>query len=309
MYIFFIQPKIMSTTYTITNYIIVSSLNERTIYLKIVDTISYMTYEANLDYKEFRVQFELSEIYKLLDKCFNNMKNYNVKISVNTGVMKLVFDILIEGFLKINFEILLREKIMSNDGQLTMNFNKIEQKQRLDIEKLTKRLEQLEKLTETLSYAEIYMYRQEGGDFYNHYRNSGIHQYANCRMYHQIQSKHINLHQNGWDYNKIKLFYELNILTIEHNAEMATYWKQIENDNIKELNLFNNQNFSSIEGLNKFPKLKKINITSSPISNLVDVLSSYDHKIESINVTSSPSINNTQLMTYCQKNNIKLELK
>jgi hypothetical protein len=309
MYIFFIQTKIMSTTYTISNYIIVSSLNERTIYLKIVDTISYMTYEANLDSKEFRVQFELSEIYKLLDKCFNNITNYNIKFSVNSGVMKLVFDILVEGFLNINFEILLHETIMSNDGQLTMNFNKIEQKQRLDIEKLTKQLEQLEKLTEYLSYAEIYMYRENETDWFAQYRNQRCQDHKFCLSYQTLETTNITLHANGWNYSKIKIFYKLNTLTIQHNGEINSYWNNLENETLEELCLIGLNNLSSIQKLNKFPKLKKLYINSCPISNLVDVLSSYKHKIEFINIVSCSAINNTQLMTYCQKNNIKLELK
>ncbi len=124
-------------------YNIVCSLNERTIYMKIIDSQNYFCYEGNFDVKEFKLSLALDSIYTLLCKCFANETDYHVKMSVNTGIMKLCFDALVGGFMKVETEILIREKLMSNDGQLTMNFNKLEQGIRdanVKLEKITEKV-------------------------------------------------------------------------------------------------------------------------------------------------------------------------
>ena len=64
----------------------------------------------------------------------------------------------------------------------------------------------------------------------------------------------------------------------------------------------------AITGLDGFPQLEKITFSTCPIKDIVVVLNSYTHKIKHINIKTCAQINNTELMTYCQKNNIKLEL-
>lgn len=117
----------MSETFNYNNYSIVASLNEQSIYLKINDTVNFLSYEGNIDLKELRVSIDLEGVYKIIVNCFKKESNYSVTNSVNSGILKLVFNALFGGFLKINFEVLLREKLMSNDGQLTLNFNMLEQ--------------------------------------------------------------------------------------------------------------------------------------------------------------------------------------
>jgi hypothetical protein len=85
----------------------------------------------------------------------------------------------------------------------------------------------------------------------------------------------------------------------------------VQNNNVRELSLntLNSGNFVSLIGLDGFPKLEKLNIAScSHLSKVVDVLNSYEHQIHTIDIKSCGGINNTEIMTYCQKNNIKLTL-
>jgi hypothetical protein len=44
-------------------YTINTSLNERTIYIKIIDTIQYLNYEGNIELKEFRMPITLQDNY------------------------------------------------------------------------------------------------------------------------------------------------------------------------------------------------------------------------------------------------------
>ena len=139
----------MAETISYKNYSVVLSLNERTIYCKIIDTINYLSYEGNIDLKEFRVSIDLESAYKVMINCFKEENNYSVCISVNSGALKLVCNALFGGFLKINFEVLLREKVMSNDGQLTLNLNRLEQQHAEAIKILTERCNKLENLLQT----------------------------------------------------------------------------------------------------------------------------------------------------------------
>lgn len=282
------------------NYSIVSSLNERTIYIKVIDTITFMCYESNIDSKELRLSIELSDAYKLMSKCFLSAGGYNVNISVNTGIMKLAFAAVVEGYLKINFEIMLREKVMSNDGQLTLNFNRIEQKQAQAIQVLTQKLAQLEGLVDALSYAEICMmqtnYQQQTGQF--------------PTAYWKMNTTEMTLNSNYWDYSKICLFYKLEKLTFNGNSDISTFKNlKISNKTVKEIILNSLSGLTAITGLDDFPQLEKITFTScGSVRDVVAVLNSYKHKIKHITVKSCGAINNTELMTYCQKNNVKLDL-
>ena len=117
----------MTDCFEIDKFSIVVSLNERTIYVKVTDRVLFLCYEANIEPKELKLSIELNNVFQLMSKCFRKDDGYSISISVNSGTMKIIFNALVEGYLKISFEIILREKVMSNDGQLTLTFNKQEQ--------------------------------------------------------------------------------------------------------------------------------------------------------------------------------------
>ena len=243
-------------SFAIENYSIVSSLNERTIYIKVIDTITFMCYESNIDSKELRLSIELSDSYKLMCKCFLLESGYNVNISVNTGIMKMSFVALVAGYLKINFEIMLREKVMSNDGQLTLNFNRIEQKQAQAIQVLTQKLSQLEGLVDALSYAEICMmqtnYQQQTGQF--------------PTAYWKMNTTEMTLNSNYWDYSKICSFYKLEKLTLNSCTDISTFKNnKISNKTVKEIILNGLSGLSAITGLEDFPQLEKITLFHVPV--------------------------------------------
>uniref|UniRef100_A0A6C0ITM4 Uncharacterized protein n=1 Tax=viral metagenome TaxID=1070528 RepID=A0A6C0ITM4_9ZZZZ len=131
----------MCDTFEIKQYTIVASLNERNIYIKLTDNVNFINYESNVDAKELRLQFELKDIYSLIKNCFEQKPDFNVSFNVSSGNIKLVFNAKVGGFLNVNFEALFKEKLMSNDGQLTLNVNKMEQKYNT----LFKRFEEFEK--------------------------------------------------------------------------------------------------------------------------------------------------------------------
>lgn len=289
----------MSNSFEFNNYSILSSLNERTIYIKVIDKITFMCYEHNVDAKELRLCINLNDTYILITKCFQREENHSVNLNINSGVMKMTFSAIVGGYLNIHFEIMLREKIMSNDSQLTMNFHRIEQMQQQAIQQLTQRLAQLEDIVEAVSYAEICLL-QNGIESNRRPTN----------IFYKLNSKNLSLSGEYLDLLNIKYFYRLEKLEITScNTAQTAFNNKISNKSLKELELnVLPGNFTSVIGLKGFPNLEKLKITTCHISDLVSVLSSYEHKIKYINIKSCGSINNTELMTYCQKNKITLEL-
>jgi len=290
----------MTDSFDFDNYSIVSSLGERNIYIKVIDKTLYMCYESNVDAKELRLSIELNNTYQLITKCFRKEAGYSIGLNISSEVMRIQFNALVEGYLKINFEIILREKVMSNDGQLTMNFHRIEQKQDSEIKMLTKRIMQLEWLADAISYAEIFMLK-------NGYSN----QQNGNQIYWKINTTELSLHGSYWDFSKIKLFYKLEKISFNSCQELTTFKNcQISNDTVKEISLSNINSMSSLDGLNVFPKLEKLimNACAAGGSTIVQILNSYKHKIKHLDIKSCSGVNNTELMTYCQKNNIKLDL-
>jgi len=302
----------MSQTFELNNYSIVVSLNDRTIYFKVVDQVSFYQYEGNVDPKELRLSNELADIHKIIIKCFQGEYGYVVTITVNSGMMKLVFNALVGGFFKMNFEVFLKEKVMSNDGQLTINFNRLEQKLTAGLQKLMERCEQLEQmilkkneelldLTNKLSYAHI------------NFCYSG---HPSTEHFVAVNTKEItrfNGTQAGcaWRFDLINDLYQLEQLTINYFrvADFAT--AKMKSRSLKTLTIQNHAegNFNSVKGIEEMPNLQSLTIVNAPnLTNIPTVLKSYDSKINHIVIKSCVGVNVVELQTYCQTNNIKLEI-
>jgi len=300
----------MSETFTYKNYSIVSSLNERTIYLKIIDTINFLSYEGNVDIKELRVSIDLEGAYKIMINCFKEENNYSVTISVNSGVIKLTFTALIGGFLKMNFEVLLREKLMSNDGQLTLNFNKLEQKQAQAIDSLTKKCADLEssvnKMQQIIDCCQIFMsniYTPQG-NWCDLQSNAQTH-------LNNISTKEITMTDHGQTiWKNVSAFYQLEKLTISNFTSKSNI-KDFNNLTIKELilNCASNGTFNSLEGIQNFPNLEILTVTSATgLKDVVSILKIRKHNIKTIKFQGCTGVNVVELQTYCQVNNVFLAL-
>lgn len=298
------------------NYSTVISLNERTIYIKVTDNINYLMYESNVDSKELRLSIDLEDVYKIMVNCFNEVKdkvkdndNYMLKFTINSGTMKLSFSARVGGYLKVSFEILLREKLMSNDGQLTVNFNRLEQQQQQAITSLTDKCANLEasinKMQQIIDCCQIFVT--------NIYTPQG--HWCDIQGIGQTQLLNINVkelslvHGNQIAWRNIEAFYQLEKLTI-HTITTLSNLDCFKSNTLKELTLNNcNSTFTSITGIQNFPNLEILTIISAgSLTNVTKVLTDTKHKIKTLKFQSCAGINVVELQTYCQVNNVFLAL-
>ena len=296
--------------FELNDYSVTSSLNQRTIFVKIINRLSYICYESNLDITEFRLSFGIEDIYKLMLKCFKcQNEEANVTLELNSSdTMKVIFNVKLligleaNNYFNVNFDILLSEKLMSNDLQLSVDFHRIEQKQAQEMKILMDRIMKLEELVEANSYAELCLYNGYNGAYMPTYFPMNI----------TTLSSNDNL---PWKWDKIQYFNRLETLDIQSNNQHSHNTSPLrsilfKSKTLRYLTIASCTHFTSFGGLNQVPNLVKLTITScASVTNLVTVLSSYKHKIKELDITSCTGINNTELMTYCQTNNIKLNLK
>jgi Leucine-rich repeat (LRR) protein len=148
--------------------------------------------------------------------------------------------------LTINFEALLREKLMSNDAQLSINYHRIEQKQANDIRILMERITQLEEWVEVISNAEICLFNNGSGT---------------C-IFCPVNTEELKLN-GGYNYiwNKIQYFVKLLKLEIQCATGLSKL-TQFKNKNVKELSLASMPPFNSFTGLAGFPNLHTLSVTA-----------------------------------------------
>ena len=303
-------------------YTITTSLNDHAIYIKIVNNVSYMCYEGNFDKAAFSAQFDIKEIYKFVNKCFANgpdepdpeyEEGYSVEMQLDNGAMTLGFEGIVGGFLTVKFDLRIREKLMSNDAQLTINFQRVEQKQlesinRIDAviskmeSKFAQKIAEMERRLEALGHADICFTNPPSGNW------------GYIKSY-PIDSKILTIsdggnHTDADSFKKIKYFYQLEELTMNsyhswgHSAEIHT-----SNTTVKKLTINSSNAFSNITFIKNFPSLEVLTMTGTGVDgSIVTTLRSIKHKIKQLTFQSCPGINQTEMQTYCTQNGIKLNL-
>ena len=307
----------MTDAFTIKNYTILTSLNERSIYMKITDTVGFMCYEGTVDPSGLRVSIALADAYVIITNCFAEESGYAVNICVSSGNMKLKFNAIVGGFLKIEFDVFLKEKIMSNDGQLTMSFNRIEQKQEFAIQSLTKRCEELEARLETQSSqmgAEI-------GRLMDIINKLDVfvapaHRWTNNshkQWVANIACTTLEISNTDDPYfvpRNINTFYKLQKLIFQTWVAHSNL-QDISNKTVTEIEMRcgGHGALTSLSGIENFPNLEILTVVNAPqLKDVVKTLSETKHKIKTLKFQTCASINVVELQTYCQVNGVFLAL-
>ena len=313
-------------TFEIDVYTISTSLNERAIYLKIIDTIQYLHYEGNIELKEFRMPITLQDAYMLVTNCFSEVKDHSVSFSKNTNVLRLDFKAKVGGYMNIGFEFILRETAIGSDAKVSMQLIEMDRKHKKEICDIMERMDKMEEMIEKQqNMIEIFGNLQYGQAILN--------------------SEIVNVNVDRGSGFKCSLYYNCKKLTLTFNFSRhfkeldLLYYKNISVEHlVLDLNCgTNSTNNISYNGLQNMPSLKQFNIITTythinsegpiekssfviEINNIANILSSYNHSISEINLEIKININNgtntlptpldvklfSELQTYCKKNNIDL---
>jgi hypothetical protein len=282
----------MTDAFTIKNYSILTSFNGTHIYLKLMDTVTHMVYETNVDNTELRLSLTLDNVYKIITSCFAEDAGYKVAITVRAGVMKMKFHAIIAGFLKVDFDILVKEKLMTNDAQLTLFVNQLEQKYENAIEALSDRCDELgclvkklEETISTISCAEIEM---------------RVNTFVPLNT--TTLSLQGDIHLKA---DKIKLLFKLQKLhlTAFSLVDLAT----ISNSSLKDLYIDagGSTKFVSLRGIGGMPKLESLVIANAPL--LRDLSCIYKMSLRSIKIVGQCAVNMNELKSFCSERNIELK--
>lgn len=314
----------MSKSFTHGSFsILLSQPDTNTVYLKITDTLNFMCYEGNLQPSDFKKDFTIADQYAIIQKCFDQEErgDYAVSMSATSGNLKLKFNALVGGILHFELVIFVKEKILSGDGRLTMDFNRMEQKQEMANQALVKRCDTLEKRCKDLEHSLV----KQRQDFFKIIDRLDILMFApsNHRIacptqfpaaLPKISSEEIFI-QNSQQFGNMRLenlstFYKLKKLKI-HNFIITPSLASLANETVTELelNCSSNGAFTSLTGFEKFPNLDSLTVISAPgLTNVVTVLKSKPHKIKTLKFQACAAINVVELQTYCQENKIFVAL-
>ena len=321
-------------TFRTGQYTIATSLNERAIYLKIANNISYMCYEGNFDVTAFKLPFELKDVYELVNKCFAEMdedsltddlededesdndskvpsaraqrtESYRVVTRLDNGTLQVLFNCVVGGFLKVKFDLRLREKLMSNDAQLSINFQRVEQKlERIDavmsqMQVMEKKMKEMERRLEALGHADICFANLKSGN-------------AKDIQSYPIDSK--TLFVNSTDnaiskesFEKIKHFYQLEDLHIHRCCWVPS--NVASSPTVKKLKIEHSDTYCEISFIKNFPNLEELEMVKGMFNaSIVTTLRSIKHKIRKLTFQGITGINQTEMQTYCTQKGIVLNL-
>ena len=295
-------------TYRNEQYTITTSLNERTIHIKLVNNISYTCYEGNFDSVAFKLSFDIKDIFELVKRCFAAFTvasddGFNLQIALDNTNIQLTFQCVVAGFLHIAFDLRMREKLMSNDAQLTVNFQRMEQTHQEAFDIMMKRMERMEPILEALGHAEICFIR--GND----------HSDRELLFTFPIASKELTIdgsykiHQNS--YAKIKHFYQLETLDL-YNCNHNNPHLHVSNRIVKKLIIRHCNTFTDALFMQNFPNLCELRMESIGIPLNSDFVNnirlSKNNNIIKCTFIQCEGINQIkpELQSYCTQNGIEL---
>jgi hypothetical protein len=286
----------MTDAFTIKNYSILTSLNKTQIYLKMMDTVTHLTYESNLDVNDLRLSTTLEDTYKIITNCFAEDAGYKVAISVKSGLMKLKFNALVGGFLKLDFDVFLKEKLMSNDAQLTLFMNQLEQRQESVVETLTKRCNELASVI------------ADQETRFNHLET----------LLNTVSCAEIDLRLNA--------FFPINVqtLTIQGDAhlkvdKMSSLYKlqkivftsfsfvdlsSFKNGSLREMTIESSSKLTGLKGLDGFPHLEVLTISAAPLLKDFSALYKFCGKLKTLKMNGPTD---ASIQRFCNEHKISLQ--
>ena len=305
----------MSTaeSFIINHYTILTSFSNRTIYMKLTDTIGFINYETYLDNSDFHLSLPLESVYQLITNCFAEDAGYSANITISGKTMTLRFRAQINGFIMYDFPVHIKEKMITTEGQLTLNFNRMEERQT-----------QLERMVQKWTTDAVASVDKRCNDAIASVDNllSSLQSrvskletiVANAELNIRLNSAFVSLGTTSLtipadNYLKLdKLMYLYNLQRLSFAPITLTDLSGCKHPHIKELYIDggNTTHFRSLLGIANMPSIEHISIINAPgITSVSECLPS-THKIKSMCIKGCPGVNIEGLSIYCRINHIAL---
>jgi hypothetical protein len=123
------------------NYNINISTNDNTsIYINIVNKITFQNYETSFIKKDICSFMDINEMFNFMIKCLDKTENYNVDFESSESKLILFFSAKIDGFLNISHKLIVKELILNSDKMLTTRLNSMKEEFQKQIDDLKSEL-------------------------------------------------------------------------------------------------------------------------------------------------------------------------
>lgn len=292
----------MSFNFQINSFNITTSLTDFSVYIRVLNNVSCQCYENNINIRELNLPFSKEQVYSILNKCFMKKPNYEVIFLIKNDVLNLTFNILLEGLYKLNFNVILKEKILSNDSELTLNINQIDIKYAEKVKDLEDKVKNLENLEDKIKDLE---------NIINNLSESYI-TYPNNQML-KLNIKEIimsNIPNNYYLNHGIKYLCKLEIFNINQDHNISSIkLLNLPHNNLKTLQIGNVVSLKSLEGIEEmYPNLETVEFHQN-----LYITFEFFHYLKKLNklksikfVNCAQSQNKDSLIEYCKNNNINI---
>jgi hypothetical protein len=292
--------------------------------MKLTDTIGFINYETYLDNSDFHLSLPLESVYQLMTNCFAEDAGYSVDITISGKTMTLRFRAQINGFIMYDFLVHIKEKMITTEGQLTLNFNRIEERQ-AQLERMVQKwttdaVSSVDKRCNDTMVSVDRRCNDATSSIDNllsslQSRVSKLESIiVNAELNIRLNSAFVSLGTTSLtipadNYLKLdKLMYLYNLQRLSFVPITLTDLSGCKHPHIKELHLDggNTTHFRSLFGIANMPSIEHISIINAPgITSVSESLPS-THKIKSMCVKGCPGLNIEGLSIYCRVNRIAL---
>lgn len=292
--------------------------------MKLTDTIGFINYETYLDNSDFHLSLPLESVYQLMTNCFAEDAGYSVDITISGKTMTLRFRAQINGFIMYDFPVHIKEKMITTEGQLTLNFNRIEERQ-AQLERMVQKwttdaVSSVDKRCNDTMVSVDRRCNDATSSIDNllsslQSRVSKLESIiVNAELNIRLNSAFVSLGTTSLtipadNYLKLdKLMYLYNLQRLSFVPITLTDLSGCKHPHIKELHLDggNTTHFRSLFGIANMPSIEHISIINAPgITSVSESLPS-THKIKSMCVKGCPGLNIEGLSIYCRVNRIAL---
>jgi hypothetical protein len=270
-------------TYTVDNLSVNCSLNVGTIYLKVVDTASFATFETKY---EPVVASSIEDTHTLMCNCLSKQTHHTCEFHMENSNMRITFDAKVGGYFNVHFDVFLRERTASESGKLGAMIARLETRQNTEMEFIRNALSELQLFTEALSNAEIRV------------------SLGNYPKFAPLNPTTITCDSTVFDTSKVLLFPRLKELNMICNWNGGEYPMSNSVEKLTLLNITHTINVGEI--LTKFPNLTTLDIGAGcQVPTNATAITRLKHNLKTITLPNGTA-EIAEIAQYCAINNIVL---